>query len=72
MVMLKMKIYTKSSKKNIMSMVTILESVYKDAKCGLDYNSPFSLVISLILLHNVLMHVLMLFVLFCLVNILML
>lgn len=32
-----------------MSMVTILESVYKDAKCGLDYNSPFSLVISLIL-----------------------
>ena len=49
MVMLKMKIYTKSSKKDIMSMVTILESEYKDAKCGLDYNSPFSLVISLIL-----------------------
>lgn len=49
MVMLKMKIYIKSSKKDIMSMVTILESVYKDAKCGLDYNSPFSLVISLIL-----------------------
>lgn len=47
--MLKMKIYNKSSKKDIMSMVTILESVYKDAKCGLDYNSPFSLVISLIL-----------------------
>lgn len=47
--MLKMKIYIKSSKKDIMSMVTILESVYKDAKCGLDYNSPFSLVISLIL-----------------------
>lgn len=47
--MIKMKKYKKTKKNDMMKMIKVLESEYKDAKCGLNYTSPFSLVISLIL-----------------------
>lgn len=41
--------YVKSNKDEILKMVEILDKSYGDAKCGLDYTTPLSLVIALIL-----------------------
>ncbi len=41
--------YIKISKKEMMDVINILENEYKDAKCGLDYTTPITLVIALIL-----------------------
>lgn len=43
------KIYKKTTKKNILNIINILENEYKNAKCGLDYTTPLSLLIALIL-----------------------
>lgn len=37
------------TKKETNEIIKILESIYKDAKCGLDYNSPLELTLALIL-----------------------
>ncbi|MBQ8380042.1 MAG: endonuclease III [Clostridia bacterium] len=41
--------YKKQTKKQSEEIVKILIEEYKDAKCGLDYTTPFSLVVALIL-----------------------
>lgn len=41
--------YKKQTKKQSEEIVNILINTYKDAKCGLDFSSPFSLVVALIL-----------------------
>ena len=41
--------YKKQTKKQSEEIVKILIDEYKDAKCGLDYSTPFSLVVALIL-----------------------
>lgn len=41
--------YKKQTKKQSEEIVKILIDEYKDAKCGLDYTTPFSLVVALIL-----------------------
>ena len=43
------KSYKRITKKNMLEIIKILENEYKDAKCGLDYTTPLSLVIALIL-----------------------
>ena len=41
--------YIKINKNDMLEVIQILENEYKDAKCGLDYTTPLSLVIALIL-----------------------
>ena len=41
--------YLKQTKKQSEEIINILINTYKDAKCGLDYTTPFSLVVALIL-----------------------
>ena len=41
--------YVKQTKKQSEEIINILIDTYKDAKCGLDYTTPFSLVVALIL-----------------------
>ncbi|MGN1013421.1 MAG: endonuclease III [Clostridia bacterium] len=41
--------YLKQTKKQSEEIINILIDTYKDAKCGLDYTTPFSLVVALIL-----------------------
>lgn len=41
--------YKKINKKDMIEAIKILENEHKDAKCGLDYTTPLSLVIALIL-----------------------
>lgn len=41
--------YTRQTKKQSEEIIKILINTYKDAKCGLDYTTPFSLVVALIL-----------------------
>ncbi len=41
--------YTKLDKKSIEQLIIILKNYYSDAKCSLDFNSPFELVCALIL-----------------------
>ena len=41
--------YKKQTKKQSEEIVNILINTYKDAKCGLDFTTPFSLVVALIL-----------------------
>lgn len=41
--------FKKITKKDMIEAITILDKEFKDAKCGLDYTSPLSLTISLIL-----------------------
>lgn len=43
------KSYKRITKKNMLEIIKILENEYKDAKCGLNYTTPLSLVIALIL-----------------------
>lgn len=43
------KVYKKFDKKNAKILFNILNSYYKDAKCGLEFNSQYELVIALIL-----------------------
>lgn len=43
------KSYKKITKKDMLEIIDILENEYNDAKCGLDYTSPISLVMALIL-----------------------
>lgn len=42
-------IYINSSKKNYIEMIKILDKQYPDSKCGLNFNTPIELVVSLIL-----------------------
>lgn len=41
--------YVRQTKKQSEEIINILINTYKDAKCGLDYTTPFSLVVALIL-----------------------
>ena len=41
--------FKKITKKDMIEAINILDEEYKNAKCGLDYTSPLSLTISLIL-----------------------
>lgn len=41
--------YKKITKKDAKKAILILKDYYQDAKCGLDYSTPFSLVVALIL-----------------------
>lgn len=43
------------TKQNAIKIIEILKELYPDAKCSLDFNTPFEMLVAVVYLPNVLM-----------------